>query len=81
MDINADIVDFHSRLMASCLSSTSVPFLACGGSGWPCCHLATCGQVTGWGPLFPGLLLHGGAPMGLGHGWGRGGWLPLTEAH
>lgn len=95
MDINAvtaDTVDFHSRLMASCLSPTSVPFLACGGSGWPRCHLAAQCHVwagAGWGPLpSPGLLLlHGGAPMGLGcgPGVGRGGTRghrsSLTEAH
>lgn len=80
VDINAvtaDTVDFHSRLMASCLSPTSVPFLACGGSGWPPCHLTAQCHVwagAGWGPLpSPGLLLlllHGAAPMGLGCGWG-----------
>ena len=68
--------------MASCLSFTSVPYLACGGSGWPRCHLAALCHVWAGarrGPLpSPGLLLHGGAPLGLGHrprvDWrGRGG--------
>lgn len=83
VDINGvrvDTVDFHSRLMVSCLSPTSVPFLACCGSGWPRCHLAARCHVwagAGWGPLpSPGLLLllplHGGAPMGLGCGLGWG---------
>ncbi len=79
--------------MASCLSPTSVPFLACGDSGWPRCHLAAQCHVwaaAGWGPLpSPGLLLlHGGAPMGLGcgpgwgeaeEGWGACRWLKHTS--
>lgn len=76
--VTVDTVDFHSGLMVSCLSPTSVPFLACGGSGWPRCHLAAQCHVwagAGWGPLLsPGLLLlHGGAPVGLGcgPGWGE----------
>ena len=59
VDINAvtaDTVDFHSRLMVSCLSPTSVPFLACGGSGWPHCHLAAqCHVWAGAGWLAGGL--------------------------
>lgn len=65
--------------MARCLSPTSVPFLACGGSGRPRCHLAAHCHVwadAGPGPPSPGLLLlllHGGAPTGLGCGpwWGK----------
>lgn len=81
----ADVVHFHCKPMARCLSLTltSVLFLACGGSGCPCCHLATQRHVwaaTGDGvspsPGLP-LLLHCGAPMGLGSGpwkgWSRSG--------
>lgn len=82
VDINsvtADTVDFHFQLMARCLSPTSVPFLACGGSGRLRCHLAAHCHVwadAGPGPPSPGLLLlllHGGAPTGLGCGpwWGK----------
>lgn len=48
------VVHFHCRPMASCLSLTSVLFLACGSSGWPRCHLATQRHVwaaAGEGPL------------------------------
>lgn len=75
--------------MARCLSPTSVPFLACGGSGRPHCHLAAHCHV--WadadpGPPSPGLLLlHGGAPTGLGCGpwWGEaeeGGGVLATDS-
>lgn len=50
----AHVVHFHCRPMASCLSLTSVLFLACGSSGWPRCHLATQRHVwaaAGEGPL------------------------------
>lgn len=78
--VTADMVDFHSRHMLRCLSPTSVPYLACGRSGWPCCHLATQCHVwagVGWGPL-PSTVLHGWAPVGLGcgprMGCRRSGW-------
>lgn len=98
VDINAvtaDTVDFHSRMMASCLSPTSVPFLAL---RWlwlallpPLPHSATCGQslAGGLSHLLGCCWLHGGAPMGLGCGPGVGvraeeeerGARLLTEAH
>lgn len=89
--VTADVVDFHSRHMLRCLSPTSVPFLACGNSGWPCCHLATQCHVwagVGWGPL-PSTVLHGWAPLGLGcgprmgcrrSGCGAGCWLKHTSS-
>lgn len=74
--------------MASCLSPTSVPFLACGSSGWPCCHLATQCHVwagAGWGPL-PSTVLPTAAAWsgsrgtglwardGVRQKWRRSGW-------
>lgn len=87
--LSQQTVDFHFQLMARCLSPTSVPFLACGGSGRPRCHLAARCHV--WadadpGPPSPGLLpLHGGAPTGLGCGpwWGEaeeGGGVLATDS-
>lgn len=73
--VRADGVDFHSRLVAGCLSPTSVPFLACGGSGWPRCHLAAQCHVwagAGRGPRLPGCCT-GLAPVGPGCGPGWGG--------